>query len=340
MNKIDVTNISKDRRKQLLIESKKYAEEKLFSSWWVLGSTTVLFVGLIAIAALGWFPWYVRLIAGCFAGLINVRLFVIYHDHQHGTILRDSWLAKIIMNSYGCLALNPPSIWKHSHDHHHKNNSKLPSSNIGSFPLLTTESYSKAGFWARTGYRMVRHPFNMMLGYVTVFFFGTTVLPFLRNPKTHWDAGVASLIHVTLLTLLFVFAFKVALFCMIIPMAIAGALGAYLFYAQHNFPAAKLKTSEEWDYVDAALQSSSFIKMHPLMHWFTGNIGYHHVHHLNHKIPFYRLKEAMKGIRELQVPGTTSLAPRDVMKCLSLKLWDPKLNKLVPLSALKRYSVN
>ncbi len=185
---------------------------------------------------------------------------------------------------------------------------------------------------------MVRNPLNMLLGYVTVFFIGTSILPAFREPKEHWDTGLAALIHLAVLILLLIFAPGVALFAVVIPFTVAGALGAYLFYAQHNFPAAQLKTSEDWDYVDAALHSSSFIKMNPVMHWFTGNIGFHHVHHLNHKIPFYRLKEAMNGIEELQSPGVTSLRPWDVLRCLRLKLWDPELNRLVPLSAVKRAS--
>src|SRR5262249_28750264 len=78
----------------------------------------------------------------------------------------------------------------------------------------------------------------------------------------------------------------------------------------------------DWDYVAAALYSSSYVRMHPVLHWFTGNIGYHHVHHLNARIPFYRLPEAMAAIVELQSPGTTSLHPFDVYRCLRLKLWD------------------
>jgi omega-6 fatty acid desaturase (delta-12 desaturase) len=111
------------------------------------------------------------------------------------------------------------------------------------------------------------------------------------------------------------------------------AFGAYLFYAQHNFPAVELRDEAEWSYVHAALHSSSFIRMGRLMRWFTGNIGYHHVHHLNARIPFYRLPEAMAGIAELQSPRDTSLALRDVAACLRLKLWDRDQNRLVPFEA-------
>ncbi len=338
MNSVNEAGLTRDQRKQLLIETKAYAEEKKALSWWHLISTIVLFFVCFTVAAMSYFPWYVRLIAGGFAGLVNVRLFIIYHDYQHGTILRDSIVARILMTSYGCIFLNPPSIWKYSHDHHHQNNSKMPASNIGSFPLLTTENFKERSMLEKFGYLFVRHPINMVLGYLTVFLIGTTILPFFRNPVRHVDAGIAAIVHITMLVLFLVFAWQLALFAFLIPFLVAGAIGSYLFYAQHNFPEVHVQFEDDWDYVDAALKSSSFIKMSPVMHWFTGNIGYHHVHHLNHKIPFYRLHEAMSGIKELQNPLTTTLMPWDMFRCVRLKLWDPKLQKLVPLSGLRRSS--
>ena len=88
-------------------------------------------------------------------------------------------------------------------------------------------------------------------------------------------------------------------------------------------PRLRLRDRAEWNYTWAALESSSFISMGRIMHWFTGNIGYHHVHHLNAHIPFYRLPEAMAGIPTLQSPVTTSLCLRDIWRCLHLELWDP-----------------
>ena len=126
------------------------------------------------------------------------------------------------------------------------------------------------------------------------------------------------------------FGGEVLWYAFLLPQIIAHALGAYLFYAQHNFPEAYVQPRESWTYVRAALESSSYMKFGPLMNYFTGNIGYHHVHHLNHRIPFYRLPEAMAAIPELQHPrGVTSLHPRDIIACFKLKLWDPEQGKLV-----------
>jgi omega-6 fatty acid desaturase (delta-12 desaturase) len=105
--------------------------------------------------------------------------------------------------------------------------------------------------------------------------------------------------------------------------------GSYLFFAQHNFPGVWLASHREWSYVNSALHSSSYLCTGRVMSWFTGNIGYHHVHHLNAKIPFYRLPEAMAALEELQSPPTTSLSLRDIAACLRLKLWDPAAGRLV-----------
>jgi fatty acid desaturase len=111
-----------------------------------------------------------------------------------------------------------------------------------------------------------------------------------------------------------------------------------LFYAQHNYPGVRFLTGGDWDYSFSALHSSSYMSMNPLMAWFTGNIGYHHVHHLNAKIPFYRLPEAMAALPELQTPVTLTLSPRTTLACLRLHLWDEANEALVPFPRRRRES--
>jgi omega-6 fatty acid desaturase (delta-12 desaturase) len=110
---------------------------------------------------------------------------------------------------------------------------------------------------------------------------------------------------------------------------VATALGSYLFYAQHNFPGARFQEKGDPAYAAAALVGSSYTPMNYVLRWFTGNIGYHHVHHLNARIPFYRLPEAMAHVEELQSPGVTTLSPLGVYRCLRLKLWDSDRQRLV-----------
>ena len=120
-----------------------------------------------------------------------------------------------------------------------------------------------------------------------------------------------------------------AFFSFLLPFAIAAASGAYLFFVQHNFVGLHILPVEEWSHFRAALESSSYLRLGPIMNWFTGNIGYHHVHHLNSLIPCYRLPEAMAAIPELQSPVVTTLRPRDMITCLRLSLWDVPSQRLV-----------
>jgi omega-6 fatty acid desaturase (delta-12 desaturase) len=314
--------------KDIIRSSQIYASEQPRRSWWHLLSTFAALAGL-AVAIVLAPHWSLRLAGSVAFGFVMVRAFIIYHDVQHGTILRGSPVARWLAGVYGMLTLSPPSIWRRTHDHHHRNVGRILGASIGSFPIMTCAVWARSGFWARLGYVLQRHPLTIATGYLTVFLYGMCVRSFLVDPKKHADSGFAIGLHAALVVLLAIFAPGMLLFLVLVPLLVACALGSYLFYAQHNFPLAKMASGENWTYVAAALQSSSYIKMGPVMRWFTGNIGFHHVHHVNAKIPFYRLPEAMAGMAELQSPGTTSLRPLEVWKCLSLRLWDEAGNRLV-----------
>src|SRR5205807_742694 len=118
-------------------------------------------------------------------------------------------------------------------------------------------------------------------------FYSLSLRSFLTSPRHHWDSGIAVIFHLGVIAILAVTVpFGILLLTVLIPWGVGAALGAYMFYAQHNFPDVQLQSDEKWDYSFAALKSSSYMTMNPVMHWFTGNIGYHHVHHLNARIPF------------------------------------------------------
>ena len=135
--------------------------------------------------------------------------------------------------------------------------------------------------------------------------------------------------------LLYFFGWQTLLLAQTIPHFIGCAIGTYLFYAQHNFPGVSFEEKSGWTYEKAALESSSYMVTGPVMGWFTANIGYHHVHHLNSRIPFYRLPEALRGIPELQRAKTTSLHPGNIYRCLRLKVWDVETQRMISLSEIR-----
>ena len=314
---------------ELLDETKPFTEENRALSWFHLITTLVLIALSCYVTTLSALPMFLRMMSSVVMGLTIVRGFIIYHDYQHGAIFRASKPAKWILSTYGVLVLNPPSIWKRSHNYHHKNNSQIFSSSIGSFPIMTKEDYLNASPSTKVMYRMARHPLTIAAGYFTIFVLGMCMKSFIKDPKRHWDSFLAIVINMALLIYVGFFGGTILMLSLVLPLTIACAMGAYLFYIQHNFPSMKLKKRTEWSYLFAALHSSSYMEGNPVVHWFTGNIGYHHVHHLNPLIPFYNLPSAMRAVPELQNPGRTSLKPLDIVRCFKLKLWDESQDRMI-----------
>ncbi|MDQ8195084.1 fatty acid desaturase [Coraliomargarita sp. SDUM461004] len=317
--------------KTLILATREFAKDNTAQSWAHILST-ILYM-LVVAAIIIWLPmWYLRLPASVLLGLLMVRMFVIYHDHQHHAILPHSKLAKWLMRLGGILAMTPSCIWQHSHNHHHNHNSKLRSTHIGSYPVMTSERYKNSTKKERLKYLLMRHPVTILCGYFTVFILGMCIIPMLDNLKANRDSLIALLVHALLYTLVIsALGWTLAAFTIFIPFFTAGAIGSYLFYAQHNFPQVIFKDKEGWSYEGAALDSSSFCKMGTVMNFMTGNIGYHHIHHLNAKIPFYRLPEVYAKLPELQTPRITTLHPKEILRCLSLKVWDVEQQRLLPL---------
>lgn len=327
--------------KELILATKVFAKEIRWKSWYNTLTTLVLLVG--ALLGTVYFPVignvspiYGRILCSIFSALMLSRFFIIFHDFQHHTILRGSHVANAIFTIFGIYMVTPPSIWKRSHDHHHNNNAKLYSASIGSFPIMTRQKFMEANKEDKSYYLAVRHPLNMFLAYFTTFLYGLCIQSFMSNFRKHWDSLVVLIVHVAIAVFLFVhFGWLTWFLTFFVPFFISHMLGSYLFYAQHNFPGVRFRNNKDWNYVNAALESSSFMPMNPFMQWVTANIGFHHIHHLNSKIPFYRLPEAMAAIPELQQAKTTRLTPSDMIACLKLKVWDPELDRMIGFAEIE-----
>jgi acyl-lipid omega-6 desaturase (Delta-12 desaturase) len=321
--------MSKSPGKQLILATKPFAKETPWKSWAYSISTLLILTGLFAGIYFLENP-FLRIACSIGAGLTMVRMFVIYHDHQHHTILYRNKAADILFKAYGLFILAPASIWKRSHDYHHNHNCKLFSASIGSYPVMTVQKFLQSSKAEQRTYLIIRHPLTIFFGYFTMFIYGMCISSFISAPKRHWDSLVALILHFTISTLIFVFlGWFTWLLAAIVPFMIAFMIGAYLFYAQHNFPGVTFREKDQWCYEDAAISSSSYMVMNPFWKWVTANIGYHHIHHINSRIPFYRLPEVMASIPELQTAKTTTLNPADIIACFRLKVWDPEKKSMV-----------
>jgi len=323
----------------LVTATMAFVDEDVAKSWFYFLSTLLLSV--LAFLSTYWFPYLVgKFLSGLLAGLLTSRLFVIYHDFHHGSILRNSSLAEALMWMVGILTLSPPSIWDETHQHHHTHNSKFSKVVMGSFPTITSSTFKAYSKTQRFWYLLIRHPLMIVLAYVPIFLVSFCLWPFFENPKKYYDCGLAAVIHGMIFWSLYILGgWQAVIFSVVLPCTVLFAIGGYIFYAQHNFPTVIFKNDHEWDYLDAALYSSSFIRMNRMMRWFTANIGYHHVHHVNSRIPFYRLPEVMSTFKELQNPRSTSLSPKEIWTCLHLKIWDEALGRMITLKEFKKMNV-
>jgi len=315
-----------------------FTEASTRVSWWHVGSTfAMLAAALTGAGVLAWWP--LRLLCSVLAALLMARTFITFHDYMHRAILVRSRVARVLFSVYSALSLTPPRSWKKSHNYHHGHVGQISSVSVGAFPMMTTKMWREATRAERASYRIIRHPLTLLAGYFTIFFLNVTLLPLLQDPKHHWDSLLALVGHAALITVLWlVGGFATAFFVVLLPMTIASALGSYLFYAQHSFKDMHILQGDEWSYPDAAMESSSYLKLNRVMQWFTGNIGFHHIHHLNVRIPFYRLPEAMAAIPELQSPITTTLKPRDILDCFRCCLWDEERQKVVSYREAARFA--
>jgi acyl-lipid omega-6 desaturase (Delta-12 desaturase) len=315
--------------RELLQATRPFSTESVPTSWRHV--VTILVLVIVALTGAGMASlWPVRAALSVLGALFMVRAFITYHDFMHGAILRDSRLATVLFTLYGWLALVPARSWSKSHNYHHGHVGQISWKAIGAFPLVTTGMWREASPAERRRYRATRHPLILLFGYVTIFAFSITLMPLLREPVKHLDSALSLLAHGSLLCVLWIFGgFDVAFYSLLLPMTISSILGGYLFFAQHSFKRMIVLTPESWSFYRAALKSSSYMRLNRIMQWFTGNIGYHHIHHLNVRIPFYRLPEAMAAIPGLQSPITTSLAPREIIGCFRACLWDEVRQRMV-----------
>ena len=314
---------------ELVRATKPFSVECPRTTWRLFGTTMAVAAVLLALT-IGPVPTFIQYSAAFLLGWVNVRFFIFYHDAMHYAIFRKSPFGRRLMRLYGLLILTPERVWKDSHNYHHAHTSKIVGASIGSYPILTVRMYKAASWSQRLQYRLSRHWITMALGYFTVFLIGMCIRPLLKNPRRNGAAALSLGLHVGLVAALTAIGgLELAFRAYIFPLAVSCAVGSYLFYAQHNFPDVEIRDRSEWEYTAAALHSSSMMRTPALIAWFTGDIGYHHVHHLNSQIPFYRLKEAMDAIPELQSPGQTSLRPQDVLACLRCHLWDPRQGRML-----------
>jgi omega-6 fatty acid desaturase (delta-12 desaturase) len=258
-----------------------------------------------------------------------VRIFIIFHDCGHGSFFRSRRANHFWGVVTGVLTYTPFQHWRHDHSIHHATSGDLDRRGVGDIWTLTVNEYLDAPRWKRLAYRMVRSPFVLfVLAPAYVFLIQHRLPSRASGTRERW-----SVLWTNLTLLAIVFAVSLAIgferFVLIqLPVSmIAGAAGVWLFYVQHQFEGVTWKRREEWDFVAAALDGSSFYRLPKVLQWFSGNIGFHHIHHLSPAVPNYNLEKCHRA--EPLFQSVTPITLLGSLKSLSFRLWDEQQARLV-----------
>jgi len=264
-----------------------------------------------------------------------VRTFVVFHDCAHGSLFASRRANRHVGRVLGPFVLSPFGRWRHDHAVHHASSGDLERRGVGDIVTLTVAEYRARGRRGRLAYRLIRNPVVMFgLGPVIAMIVGPRIATRTQRPRMrHSVLGTDAVLLACVGVLCWLIGWQDLLLVWAPPAMLAGSVGIWLFYVQHQFEDAYWQSAADWDYTDAALCGSSYLKLPKVMQFFTGNIGLHHVHHLNSRIPNYNLQRAHDDNPIFhQVPTLTF---RQALGTVRLKLWDEQRGKLITFAQVR-----
>jgi acyl-lipid omega-6 desaturase (Delta-12 desaturase) len=327
MNTSRASSIGVADWKELIAEFQKPSSWR--ATWQIvnsIGSYLLLWV------LMGWslrISWWLTLPLAILAGGLLVRVFIIFHDCGHGSFLNSRLANDIVGFIAGLLTFTPYYHWRWEHALHHGASGDLDRRGTGDIWTMTVQEYLESSRWKRFAYRLARNPIVLFVIAPVFLFLVRQRFPSpganRRERRSVWWMNLAILAMAALGSSLL--GLKVYLFIQLLVITVAGAAGVWLFYVQHQFEDAYWEHTEQWDYTRAALQGSSFYKLPRVLQWFSGNIGFHHIHHLSPRIPNYNLERCHKSHPLFQTVRPVTMFGS--LKSMTFRLWDEQRRKLV-----------
>jgi len=279
--------------------------------------------------------WWLTVPLAVLAGGFMVRLFIIHHDCGHGSFFKSRRANDVLGFITGVLTFTPYHHWRWEHAVHHSTSGDLDRRGTGDIWTLTVQEYLEASRWKRFAYRLARNPVVLFV-IAPLFLFAVRQ----RFPNAAASTRDRQSVYWTNLAIFgmaaglsWFFGIKAYLVIQLTAMAVAGSAGVWLFYVQHQFEGVYWERSEGWDYTTAALKGSSFYKLPKVLQWFSGNIGFHHIHHLSPRIPNYHLEKCHQAEPLFQTVKAITLFSS--FKSFTFRLWDEQRRKLVGYGHLK-----
>ena len=319
--------------KCIVLECQKPSIPK--ASWQVLntlGPYVLLWYGMYwSLDISYWLTLPLAILAGAFV----IRIFIIFHDCGHGSFFKSAAANHVLGFITGVLTFTPYYHWRWEHAIHHASAGHLDKRGTGDIWTMTVQEFLEASRWKRFAYRLARNPFILFVIAPVYLFLISQRFPSSHANKrqrhsVHWmNLAIAGMVTVLCAT----FGVVQYLLIQLAVTAVAGSAGVWLFYVQHQFEGVYWERAEEWDYTAAALQGSSFYKLPKILQWFSGNIGFHHIHHLSSRIPNYNLERCHKAHPMFQTVKPITLFAS--LKALTFRLWDEERKRLVSFGHLR-----
>lgn len=307
-----------------------YSTPSVKRSIWQIANTFVPYVVLwvLMIFSLSVSYWITAVIV-ILAAAFLVRLFIIFHDCGHGSYFKSKKLNLIVGAFFGILAFTPYHKWHAMHMQHHSTVGNLDKRGVGDVWTMTKEEFEASSKGKRMYYKLYRNPIFMFgIGPLYVFLFQNRLTKSWMSKKQKMNVYFTNVALVVLFVgMSFAVGFFTFLILQLIVMYLSSIAGLWLFYLQHQYEDVSWYRGEDWNFKEVALEGSSYVKFPKILQWFSGNIGFHHIHHLNARIPNYNLEKCYKENTVFQEVEPVNFLKS--MKSLKLRLWDEKLQKLV-----------
>ena len=309
-----------------------YRHPQRWRSIWQLINTLVPYIAifsLMVLSVLNDTPYWITLLLALPAAGLLVRVFILFHDCTHGSLFRSKRANAFFGNILGLLVFTSFEDWRRHHLKHHQTYADLDSRGWGDVWTMTLDEYQQASPSTQLKYRLYRHPLvTFGLGGIYNFLIQHRFSSELSGPRERRSLLLTNLLLLAIIALAIQTIGLQTYIAVQLPIIwIAGAAGIWLFYVQHQFPGVYWSRKGALDPLQAGMEGSSFYDLPGILRWFSGNIGYHHIHHLNALIPNYLLKKCYDEIDELHIEDALTL--RSSWSCANLKLWDERREKLV-----------
>ncbi|PWU14962.1 MAG: fatty acid desaturase [Verrucomicrobia bacterium] len=309
---------------------RRYHQPANWRGIWQLLNTLLPYIGLWylmyrALAVSAWLTVPLVPVAGAFL----LRIFIIFHDCTHGSFFKSRRTNELLGSLLGVLCFTPYYRWRWEHSIHHASAGDLDRRGTGDIWTMTVREYLEASRWKRFAYRLARNPFILFVIAPLVLFLFLERLPgarAARRERLSVHATNAALVLMAI-GLSWLFGWKAYLLLQVCIVMVAGSAGVWLFYVQHQFEGVYWERSQEWDYEKAAMQGSSYYKLPRVLQWFSGNIGFHHIHHLSPRIPNYNLERCHKSEPLFRTVKPVTLLSS--LKSFNFRLWDERRRRMV-----------